>query len=325
MAFFGCMLFMFVVAVKMDVSMVVRTGKKTWFIGVLTFVVPLCGTTVFARFLKARIRLERKVEKSVIPIAFFLSCSSFHVIACIVSDLKLLNSELGRLAVSSSMISGIISWIWETTLVSARQSDMSHEEWWWASWMTMGSLVVMVGLILLVLRPIMVWMIRQTPTGKPIREGYVCCVFLMLLGCALFGECVGQHFLIGPIVLGLAVPDGPPLGSALVEKVESFVSAIMLPLYFVFSGARFRFSFIEPARLLVVELLALSSFLGKIMGAMLPSLFCNMPLLDSFSLGLIMTSQGITDIIFIHTAKLLYVSILYIFFIHFKLIICLIN
>ena len=118
----------------------------------------------------------------------------------------------------------------------------------------------------------------------------------------MFGEIIGQHFLLGPIILGLAVPEGPPLGSALVSKLDSYVSSILLPIYFVISGSTIDFSMIRLRTFGIVELLAIFGFLWKVMGTMLPSLYCDMSVKDSVSLALIMSVQGITEVLIIGRA-----------------------
>lgn len=151
-------------------------------------------------------------------------------------------------------------------------------------------------------------MIGKTAEEKELRESHFFSIFVMILGCALFGEVIGQHFMLGPIVLGLAVPDGPPLGSALVDKLDSYVSSILLPCYFVFSCARINLSLINYMKAAgIVEMLALCSLLGKLMGTMLPSLYYDMPVQDSLILGLIMSAQGITDILILQHGMLLLV------------------
>lgn len=307
-AFFGCMLFMFLVGVKMDLSMVRKSGKRAFVIGFCAFFVPLMLNISFAFILEHNVSMEPDLRKSLIVIAAFQSSSSFHVIACLLADLKLLNSELGRLAVSSSMISGICSWICSIITFTARQSSLRKQ----ASlpWMALMSLGGMLIVIIFILRPIFSWMIGRTAPyndQKELRESHFFCIFFMILGCALFGEVIGQHFMLGPIVLGLAVPDGPPLGSALVDKLDSYVSSILLPGYFVFSCARINLSLINMKTAGIVEMLALCSLLGKLMGTMLPSLYFDVPVLDSLSLGLIMSAQGITDILILQHGMLLLV------------------
>ena len=123
--------------------------------------------------------------------------------------------------------------------------------------------------------------------------------------CALLGEVNGVHFMLEPMILGLAVPDGWPLGSAIADKLDSYVSSILLPSYFVYSCAAIDLALINLKTTGIVAMLVLCSLLGKFMGTMLPSLYYKMPIIDSLCLGLIMSSQGITDMLILQNGILL--------------------
>ncbi|CAL8160437.1 unnamed protein product [Prunus armeniaca] len=294
-AFFGVMFFLFLVGVKMDISVVKQTGRKALVIGISAFFVPLILNMGFALVLQRTVTMEPKLHKSIIIIAVFQCMSSFHVIACLLADLKLLNSEIGRLAVSSSMVSGVLSFVLLSLAFTTRQSSIGRNNF---SLPFMGiSMFCMFILTVYIMRPIMLWMVAQTHKGKPFKGGYICYIFIMVMSCSLIGEVMGLHFMLGPMILGLAVPEGPPLGSALVEKLDSYISLILLPSYFVFSAARINFSLIKMKTVWVVELLTVSSFCGKLIGTVVPSLYCKMPAVDAFSLGLIMSAQGIIEVI----------------------------
>ncbi|KAI3993569.1 hypothetical protein MKX01_002582 [Papaver californicum] len=56
------------------------------------------------------IKPDNKLAEYIHSFAALMSLNSFHVVACFLDDLQLLSSELGRLAMSASMISGAISW-----------------------------------------------------------------------------------------------------------------------------------------------------------------------------------------------------------------------
>ncbi|KAL5102289.1 hypothetical protein RYX36_006616 [Vicia faba] len=161
------------------------------------------------------------------------------------------------------------------------------------------SLAVMITIIVYVLRPIMCWMIRQTPEGRQMKETHIMSVFLMLISCAFLSEVIGQHVLILPIIFGIAVPEGPPLGSALTDRLDMLVSNIFLPLYYLYSGSRFNVFLIDGHTFVIVQLLAIVSFLGKVIGTILPSIYWKMPMTDIIALGLLMSAQGITHVIYL--------------------------
>ncbi|KAK7300860.1 hypothetical protein RJT34_11711 [Clitoria ternatea] len=301
LSYFGCSIYMFLMGVKIDPVMIMRkTGRKSWTIGVCCSLLPIIFGTLAASVLQKFLPPTQDLCKSLYTIALFLSTGSFHVTASHLADLKLLNSEVGQLALSSALVSGLVSATWVTIIVTQQQVGLAQNDAKAFDYMIM-SLVVMVIIIICVLRPIMFWMIRQTPKGEPIRESFLVLVFLMLLGCILYGEIIGEHFLIGPIVFGLAVPEGPPLGSALVEKLDTMSSFLLVPTYYLLSGAQVTLNDVQVSSFIVVQLVAIVSFCAKLIGTVLPSMFFKLPLIDALSLGLILTAQGITQLFYLQT------------------------
>ncbi|XAR60792.1 hypothetical protein NMG60_11034305 [Bertholletia excelsa] len=308
-AYFGLMLFLFLVGVKMDITMIRKSGKSAVVVGLCNFFIPLFLNQVLAFFLLHSVPMDPLLHHSVPWVSSLQCLSSFYVISCLLADLKLLNSDVGRLAVSASMISGICSWSWSIILFTTKQNVIGGNQ---------NSLVFIKGIVPVpslaftnilchlchpILRPLMLWMVRRTGEGKAVKESYIFGIFMMMLGCAMFGEIIGQHFLIGPMVLGLAVPVGPPLGTALVEKLESFVSSILLPIFFVVSGTNLDFSSIRFRTFSIVELLGFCGFLWKVIGTTIASLYFEMSVKDAVALALIMSVQGITELVIIARAK----------------------
>ncbi|KAE9596073.1 hypothetical protein Lal_00030959 [Lupinus albus] len=303
-ALFGCTMYLFLIGIKIDLSNVVKAlkeSKRSWAIGACSFMLPLMLSISAALFLRSMMSSSnQKLHSSIVSIAFIFSTSSFHVTANHLADLKLLNSELGRIGVSSTIVSGVLS----TTLITGvlSSSEKKHGDHNNSYNMMMISAIALVIFIVYVLRPIMFWMIRQTPKGKPMKESYILYVFLMLFGNTLMGEVIGEHFVFGPIVMGLAVPDGPPLATALVEKIDAIISSMFLPLYFLFCGSKFKISLMDTQNFALVQLVALICFLAKIVGAMLPSLFYKIPLVDALCLGFLVSAHGITELIYLQTS-----------------------
>lgn len=169
-------------------------------------------------------------------------------------------------------------------------------------WPTVSALTLIL-IVVIIFRPIFTQMVKTTPEGKPISERNVTYVFIMILLVTFYSEVIGRHFIFGPMILGVAVPDGPPLGSAIVAKLESLVSWIFLPTYFVYSGALVNLSALEWETVKIVGILYMCSFFGKVLGTMLPSLYSKMSVVDAFTLGLIMSVQGVTDVLLLQQSS----------------------
>lgn len=302
LALFGFMLFVFLIGVKIDPFIILKSGKRTVAIGALGFFIPYTLTSFVAFLLNHYLSLDRNISKALHLIDVMLSMTAFPVVACSLAELKILNSEIGRLASSSSIICDVCHWfIMTLNYVIGLASKKSLR----TSFGSILSTVLLIGLIVFGIRPAALWAIRHTPEGKPVKEIYVISVFIALLLCGFTAEAIGLNAFVASFLLGLVIPDGPPLGATLVERLDCFVTVVLMPLFFTICGLKMNvFSIKSFENFGVIQLVILSSFLGKLLGVVLPALWLRMPLRDAFSLGLIMNSKGIIELAFLHSWKM---------------------
>ncbi|KAM3309468.1 cation/H(+) antiporter 15-like [Capsicum chacoense] len=298
---FGFMLFIFQIGVKIDLSIVLKSSKKALAVGILVFFVPfgLASFTVF--LLEKFVSLDPELITLLSRVVILQSMTAYPGIACFLDELKILNSEMGRLASSSSIICDICHW----TILSLKYAlGLAKAK---SARVTLGSLGS-IGLYIIVIafgiRPAIMWAIRQTPEGKPIKNVYVLIVLVLLLWCGITGEVIALSSIVACFLFGLFVPDGPPLGAAIVERLDCFVSVLLMPPFFTICGLQMNvFSIVRLKNLGVLQLVVLVAFIGKTVGTILPLLLWRVPLRDAFSLALIMNSKGIMELAFLNDFK----------------------
>ncbi|CAD6271834.1 unnamed protein product [Miscanthus lutarioriparius] len=156
------------------------------------------------------------------------------------------------------------------------------------------SVAALGAVILFAVRPVALKVIERTPPGKPVDENYVFFFLLIVLLVGFYSDVIGTNSFHGALMLGLAIPDGPPLGTALGEKIDAMVSGLILPLYYAMTGLSTDVWSLHWGRLQLVVLLG---WFGKLVGVMVPSLFLEIPLRDTVSLSLFMNSKGIVEVI----------------------------
>ncbi|KAE8682881.1 Detected protein of unknown function [Hibiscus syriacus] len=112
-----------------------------------------------------------------------------------------------------------------------------------------------------------------------------------------WSELVRLHVLYGPFIIGLAVLDGPPLGSALVEKLEPIVLGLFLPVFAATCGLRFEPSYLKNTNEFAYHqaIAAVVALVIKFGVSFVLPLLCKMPQRDSMTLAFIMTSKGIVE------------------------------
>jgi Kef-type K+ transport system membrane component KefB len=82
------------------------------------------------------------------------------------------------------------------------------------------------------------------------------------------------------------------------EKIESFSSAALLPLFFVFTGLRTQVTLLNDWRgWLMCLAIIVVAVVGKLGGSMLMARWTKMSWRDSFALGVLMNSRGLIELV----------------------------
>ncbi|KAF3667980.1 Cation/H(+) antiporter 16 [Capsicum annuum] len=295
----GLLFFLFLVGTELDSRSLRRTGKKALGIALAGITLP------FVLGIGTSFALRSTIAKGVNQAPFLvfmgvaLSITAFPVLARILAELKLLTTDVGRMAMSAAAVNDVAAWILLALAIALSGSGSPIVSLW--------VLLSGTGFVLLciVIAPIIFkWMARQCSEGEPVNELYVCATLAIVLAAGFCTDAIGIHALFGAFVVGVLVPKEGPFAGALVEKVEDLVSGLFLPLYFVSSGLKTNVATIQGAQSwgLLVLVIATSCF-GKIAGTVCVSLMCKMSVQESLALGFLMNTKGLVELIVLNIGK----------------------
>ena len=90
----------------------------------------------------------------------------------------------------------------------------------------------------------------------------------------------------------------------LIEKLEDFVSGLLLPLFFAMSGLKTNILAISGAMTWgYLFLLVILACVGKIAGTVMVALYYQMPFYEGVTLGLLMNTKGLVEMIVLNVGK----------------------
>ncbi|KAJ0983834.1 hypothetical protein J5N97_002190 [Dioscorea zingiberensis] len=283
----------FLIGLKMDPGLLKRSGKKAVVIGLSSIAVPFVSIVLTSSLILMDKEWEDKLLY-VLIISAANSLTSFANLVPALTELKLLNSEIGRIAMSASMTNDIIATM--AILIYKLKEAGSVESV--NSFYATLSLGLYIFFVVGIIRPMAIWIIERTPPGKPVDEGYILFFLVILLVSTFIGDFIGTNIYYSSLILGLVIPDGPPLAAALTEKIEASVGLIFLPTYFSRSGMRTSVDSIKSMNeWRFLQLINFMGWLGKVMGALLPSLYYKFPFNDALSLSLFLNSKGLVEVV----------------------------
>ncbi|XP_077231477.1 cation/H(+) antiporter 15-like [Tasmannia lanceolata] len=290
----GFIYYLFLSGVKQDMSMIKQTGRRSFVIAISGLLLTLVSVG-FSSFSLGKPVMKNTHKSFFATLAISLSITNFPVTHPILAELNLLNSEVGRLALSASIITDFIAW---TAFIfyqgNSQEGGIGHRKSMWY----FSSIILLICFIIFVIRPVMRWIVKQTPKGKLVDKVYIGPILLLAMVMAFFSNMLGATLADGPLFMGMAVPDGPPLGATLVKNAETLNNSLFLSLFLTKAGLRVNlFKIASWKNWGIMQLIILSGYIGKLVGTVLACRCYRIPWKQSLSLGLIMNFRGVVEII----------------------------
>lgn len=293
MILFWYTLVLFVISAQTDFTIIKRTGKKAIIIGLLSLFSALIANIVALQLLTLNDNIKGDVRMAVLN----LPATAFPNLVWLANDIGLVNSELGRLALASGIFMEIAS-ILLTMAINNIVPNLENRPKLLQGIVNMSGTAAVLIIVILILRPFMHHLIRLTPKDRPIKDTYLLFVFVTTLLGALSTDYFGQFVFLGAVMVGGALPDGPPLGAALVDKLDTFVCGMLLPFFVTSAAMKIDVSSINFKGPLVYDLMLLIvlTFVTKLVVCFACGVFNKMARRDALALALILNTKGFLDI-----------------------------
>jgi Kef-type K+ transport system membrane component KefB len=135
---------------------------------------------------------------------------------------------------------------------------------------------------------------------------HITLITLLVIMMALVSDLVGASNIVGPLLMGLVFPIGPPLGTALIRHIDAVATELLVPLIFICVGRQIDWEAAsqELSHGLWLLLLILLPSLAKVVAVTFAAYYCGFSLKKGALLGLIMNFKGIMEALLIVDFKI---------------------
>ncbi|XP_038704652.1 cation/H(+) antiporter 15-like [Tripterygium wilfordii] len=303
MANFGLVLYVFLVGLEMDITTIKGIQKKVMSIAIAGVLPPLLiGFVLYSLF-------QNHQDFKFVSGGFFwgmsLSVTSFPDLARVLSDLKILHTDMGRMALSAGLVNDLSPWALLVLAVTMINLEPSYH-------------LALLTLIFLIfcwygLRPAISWLIHHTSKDGKLTDLHFYFILSGVMVCAFITDAIGSQSLIGALMFGLIMPNGE-LGLKFRDKFEYFVSEIMMPAFFMTSGLRtdvfyvFEFNLDAIKKNLVAIFIILLASTAKFISTSIVSFCYRMPAHDAMAIGLLISTKGVLSLIILNAGRNLQVD-----------------
>ena len=297
----GLLYYVFLTGLEMNLDPVLRAQKKATTIAIASTIIPgALGAAIYVldrKLGKGPSNFSKNYER---PESYFiwssvLSVTGFPVLANILTDLKILYTGLGKLALTAATINDFYNWLVFALLipfaVNGRRAIYS-----------VISTIIFVLFCYVVIRPQLEKIIVKKSKQHEWDNYQLSLVIMGVFACAAVTDILGTNPILGALVYGLILPRGR-FTDMLIEKSDDFGSGYLAPLFFASCGVRF--DIIDALRresLLSILLIVILSCTTKIVSTVIATCFSGMPVRESVALGVLMNTKGILSLIMLNIA-----------------------
>jgi len=290
----GLVLFMFVIGMELDLKVLKNKANEAVVISHASIVIPFAlgiGLSYYIYHQFAPSGVEFLSFSLFMGIA--MSITAFPVLARIVQERGIHKTRLGTIVITCAAADDITAWCILAAVIAIAKAGSFV-----SSLYVIGLAVAYVLMMLFVVRPFLKRIGELYGKKDNLKKSVVAIFFLTLIVSAYLTEIIGIHALFGAFMAGAIMPDIPKFRSIFIEKVEDVSVILLLPLFFVFTGLRTEIGLInEPYLWKVTGFIILVAVVGKFFGGALAARFVGQSWRDSLTIGALMNTRGLMELV----------------------------
>lgn len=290
----GLILFMFIIGMELDLNVLRNKAHDAVVISHASIVIPFTLGISLAYFLYL-FHPPTNVEflSYSLFIGISMSITAFPVLARIIQERGLQKSKLGAMAITCAAADDITAWcILAVVIAIVKAGDFASALY------TIGLAVAYVLIMIKIVRPFLMRVGEVKGSKEALSKPVVAIFFIVLLLSAYATEVIGIHALFGAFMAGAIMPEGSRFRTAFIEKIEDVSTLLLLPLFFVYTGLRTQIGLLNDPQLWMITVgIILVAVIGKFAGSTLAARFVGQSWKDSLSIGALMNTRGLMELI----------------------------
>jgi Kef-type K+ transport system membrane component KefB len=285
----GLVLYMFALGARLDTGLMLRQSRTALVASLSGILFPFILGAIIGRLLFHSFGGRHATLLSFsLLVGTTISITAFPVLARLLTEKKMLGSRIGLLALTCASVNDVIAWCLLAFVIAT-----SHKQGPLFATITVGETALFILVMLFAVRPLF----RLVVNAISSQTAQIALSMILLLATAAFTNYIGIHPVFGAFVAGVIMPRNV-IFTRQIRSIDTFNNILFLPIFFVFSGLRTQIGLIQsPLLWLICIGIILMACLGKIFGGTLSVRVMGESWRDAFSLGILMNTRGLVELI----------------------------
>jgi K+:H+ antiporter len=293
----GLVLYMFIVGTHLQRDFIAMAFRGAMLISMAGVIVPFALGATLASFMHTDGRFfapDVSTWQSMMYLGAAMSVTAFPVLARIIQERGIAGTALGSLALAAGATDDAIAWCLLAVVLASFNNHVG------LAVSTIAGGAVYTAMVLVMLRPRLDRMGVAVERKGRLTSGTLTLILSLLMGGAWFTDMIGIHAVFGAFVLGVAMPRGL-VTHELSRQIEPIATALLVPLFFAYSGLSTRFGLLwSPDLLLVAIVVILIASVGKGVACWGASRLAGRPNREAMAIGALMNARGLMELIILN-------------------------
>ena len=290
----GLILFMFIIGMELDLKAISKQAYGAVIISHASIIIPYTLGMGLAYFLY---RQYAPAGISFLSFALFMgiamSITAFPVLARILQEKGLTRSKLGAMALTCAAADDLTAWCILAAVIALVKSGSSFSVLY-----TIGFSIAYVLLMLKVIHPMLEKLGDVYTSRKKMQTPIIAFIFMIMIVSSYVTSIIGIHALFGAFIAGVVMPSNINFRKIVIDKIEDVSIILLLPLFFVITGLRTQIGLLNEGHLWITfGWILLVAVAGKFGGSALAARMVGQSWKDSLSIGVLMNTRGLMQLI----------------------------
>lgn len=290
----GLIFFMFVIGMELDLKALQNKAHDALIISHASIIIPFALGVGLAYIVYPEFGPNGVEFTSFgLFLGISMSITAFPVLARIVQERGIHKTKLGTIVITCAAADDLTAWCILAAVIAIVKAGSFT-----SSLYVIGLALLYVLIMIKLVRPFLKRVADINTTRESLSKPVVAIFFLTLLFSAYATELIGVHALFGAFMAGAIMPVNNKFRTIFIEKVEDVSVIVLLPLFFVFTGLRTQIGLLDDAHLWkITGIIILVAVAGKFIGSALSAKFVGHNWKDSLSIGALMNTRGLMELV----------------------------
>lgn len=294
----GLIIFMFIVGLELDVSLIRGKERAAAAISVSSVVLPFGLGVALALWLHENHDVVTGEEVKLLPFALFIGASmsvtAFPVLARILTERGMHRTEIGALTLACAAVDDILAWSMLAVVLAVVNSSGALD-----LPLILVETLAFVSFMFLVVKPLLKRLVPAFNKAGRLTPNILAVVIVGFLVSAYITDHIGIHSIFGAFVFGVVMPreGGHALFREILDKLEQVSVLLFLPVFLISTGFGVDVSGLGVDGLGELGAVLAVAIAGKFIGASAAARGLGYRARKASAVGLLMNTRGLTELV----------------------------